>query len=71
MTASGASGDGFTTTALPVASAGATLSIVRMTGAFHGVIAATTPNGLCWMQQAAGVVVDLVSATTSGARSSV
>ena len=45
VTASGANGDGFTTIALPATSAGATLSIDRMIGAFHGVTAATTPNG--------------------------
>ena len=43
VTASGASGDGLTTIVLPVARAGATLRIDRMSGAFHGTIAATTP----------------------------
>ena len=43
----GASGEGLTMTALPAASAAASLSIARMTGAFHGVTAATTPYGRC------------------------
>ena len=43
VTASGARGDGLTTTVLPVAIAGATLRMDRMSGAFHGTIATTTP----------------------------
>lgn len=42
---SGESSDGFSSTALPAASAGATLVASFMIGEFHGVIAATTPNG--------------------------
>ena len=36
-------GDGFTTTALPTASAGATFWISRLAGPLNGVTAATTP----------------------------
>ncbi len=36
---------GFTTTALPAASAGATLCITRLNGALNGVTAATMPSG--------------------------
>ena len=42
----GVSGDGFSTTALPSASAGATTRMPRMSGKFHGVIAPTTPRGI-------------------------
>jgi hypothetical protein len=38
-----ASGAGFTMTALPMASAGATFCSIRFTGALNGVMAATTP----------------------------
>ncbi len=41
----GASSDGLSTTALPAASAGASLSAAAMTGPFHGMIAPTTPCG--------------------------
>ena len=37
--------DGFTTTALPTASAGATARLVWLSGRFHGVITPTTPKG--------------------------
>ncbi|MCX5009037.1 hypothetical protein OHB05_41705 [Streptomyces sp. NBC_00638] len=43
--ASGASGDGFTSRALPATSAGASFSAVSTTGAFQGVRAATGPYG--------------------------
>ena len=36
---------GFSTTQLPAASAGASLSASAMTGPFHGMIATTTPYG--------------------------
>src|SRR5262249_8279048 len=37
--------DGFQTTVLPAASAGASFHAARSKGEFHGVIAATTPRG--------------------------
>jgi len=37
--------DGFHTTVLPAASAGASFHVASINGEFHGVIAATTPNG--------------------------
>ena len=44
MTATSApGGDGFTTTALPMASAGATFCVTMLDGALNGVTAATTP----------------------------
>ena len=42
----GVSSDGFATTVLPIASAGATFQLNSRIGRFHGEIAATTPNGL-------------------------
>jgi hypothetical protein len=42
---SGASGGGLSTTVQPAASAGAVFHAASVTGAFHGVIAATTPTG--------------------------
>ena len=42
---SGASGGGLTTTVQPAASAGATFQADSVTGAFHGMMAATTPTG--------------------------
>ena len=39
-------GDGFATTVLPARKAGASFHESRITGKFHGVIAATTPTGL-------------------------
>ena len=42
---SGVSAAGFSTTAQPAASAGATLRAIMALGKFHGVIAATTPTG--------------------------
>ena len=42
---SGVVGAGFTTIVLPAARPGATLNINRLTGKFHGVIAASTPRG--------------------------
>ena len=41
----GVCGSGFSTTALPSASAGATTRMPSTLGEFHGVIAATTPTG--------------------------
>ena len=43
---SGVYGDGFATTVLPASHAGASFHASRITGKFHGVIAATTPSGL-------------------------
>ena len=43
--ASDAYSDGFSTTVQPAASAGATFWANSMSGAFHGMIAATTPTG--------------------------
>ena len=37
--------DGFTTTVLPAASAGASFQVRSSSGEFHGTIQATTPNG--------------------------
>ena len=37
--------EGLSTTVLPAASAGASLIAVKYIGEFHGIIAATTPNG--------------------------
>jgi hypothetical protein len=37
--------DGFSTTVLPAASAGASLSTALNAGKFHGTTAATTPSG--------------------------
>src|SRR5207248_131108 len=45
MTASDAYSDGFMTTVQPVARAGAAFWANRKTGAFQGMIAATTPTG--------------------------
>ena len=42
---SGASRGGLMTTALPAASAGASLRVIMAAGKFHGVIMATTPTG--------------------------
>src|SRR5208283_5190332 len=42
----GVSSDGFTTTQLPQASAGATFQVSSRSGRFHGVIIPTTPSGL-------------------------
>ena len=42
---SGESSEGLRITALPAASAGATLVASFMMGEFHGVMAATTPKG--------------------------
>ncbi len=44
---SGVCGAGFSTTVLPKASAGATFQVASMSGAFHGLIAETTPAGAC------------------------
>ncbi len=43
--APGASGDTFTITVQPASSAGATLMRMSGSGAFHGMIAPTTPTG--------------------------
>ena len=40
-----ANSDGFSTTVLPVASAGATFSAAEITGEFQGISAAITPSG--------------------------
>ena len=37
--------DGFQTTVLPAARAGASFHVASINGEFHGVIAATTPSG--------------------------
>ncbi len=42
---SGAHSGGFSTTAFPAASAGATRHVASMSGAFHGVITTVTPEG--------------------------
>jgi hypothetical protein len=42
---SGASSEGLTTTVQPVANIGPIFQIVEVSGAFHGVIAPTTPTG--------------------------
>ena len=42
----GVSSDGFTTTVLPHASAGAIFQVSNNNGRFHGTITATTPSGL-------------------------
>lgn len=42
----GVSSDGFTTTALPHANAGATFHVNNNSGRFHGTTTATTPTGL-------------------------
>ena len=42
----GVSSDGFTTTALPQARAGATFHVSSRSGRFHGVTMPTTPTGL-------------------------
>ena len=44
-TPSGASSAAFITSTLPAHSAGAILSAPSMTGAFHGMMAPTTPSG--------------------------
>ena len=44
-TPSGASSAAFSTSVLPVHSAGAIFIAPRPTGAFHGMIAPTTPSG--------------------------
>ena len=41
----GVYGDGFTTTVLPVKTAGAIFHTVKRTGKFQGVIVPTTPKG--------------------------
>jgi len=41
----GVSSEGFTTTALPQASAGPTFQVISRKGAFHGQITPTTPTG--------------------------
>ena len=41
----GVSSDGFTTTVLPQASAGATFHVISSSGRFHGETIATTPKG--------------------------
>jgi hypothetical protein len=41
----GVSSEGFTTTVLPQARAGATFQVKRSSGRFHGTITATTPSG--------------------------
>ena len=46
LTPSGASSDGFTTTALPARSAGMVSPRARLSGAFHGLMTPTTPRGL-------------------------
>ena len=43
---SGVNGDGFSTMVLPARRAGAIFQDARVTGKFHGVMAATTPSGL-------------------------
>ena len=43
----GVSSEGFATTALPHASAGATFQVMSRNGMFQGAITATTPTGLC------------------------
>ena len=40
-----ANSDGLSTTVLPVASAGASLSAVEISGEFHGIRAAIGPSG--------------------------
>ncbi len=42
---SGVSGDGFSTTVQPAASAGISFHVAIISGKFHGTIAATTPTG--------------------------
>ncbi len=42
----GVSSEGFTITALPQASAGATFQVISRNGRFHGTMTATTPTGL-------------------------
>ena len=42
---SGDSGGGFTTTVHPATSAGASFQLASVTGAFHGMMAPTTPTG--------------------------
>ena len=42
---SGAHSGGFSTTVLPAASAGPIRQVASISGAFHGVITATTPAG--------------------------
>ena len=44
----GASSLGFITTVLPTASGMAMDRMPRISGAFHGEIAATTPRGIRW-----------------------
>ena len=67
--ANGASGDGLTTTALPAASAGPSLSMARMIGAFHGVTAATTPYGRRRSSSRPAASSTTSSASSPGARS--
>src|SRR4051794_1943667 len=43
--ASGATSDGFSTTVLPAANAGATFAAVSTAGTFHGITTAQTPYG--------------------------
>ncbi len=43
---SGVNGDGLRTSVLPASSAGAIFQKARVSGKFHGVMAATTPSGL-------------------------
>lgn len=45
VSAAGANGDGLSTSVLPVASAGASFNIARVTGVFHGTTATATPRG--------------------------
>src|SRR5207244_12665523 len=45
-----ANSDGFHTTVFPAASAGANFQVARSSGEFHGVMAATTPSGSCWVK---------------------
>ena len=42
---SGVKGDGLSTSVLPASSAGAIFQNARVSGKFHGVMAATTPSG--------------------------
>ena len=42
---SGVKGEGLSTSVLPASSAGAIFQKARVSGKFHGVMAATTPSG--------------------------
>src|SRR5262249_61717649 len=46
----GVSSEGFATTVLPQASAGATFQVSSRNGRFQGAITATTPTGLCTVE---------------------